>query len=269
MCLGTTALPVCAQQAKTRGASGPDSMSLPARGFAAAAPLDAAALPRKFPASWTKSDRLYFLLPHIITAAQRNGVDAQLLTAVCDIETSFQPDATSPKGARGLTQMMPATAARFGVRDAYDLRQALDGSAKYLRFLTELFDGNLDLILAGYNSGEGSVIKYGRRVPPYAETQGYVERGRVTYLRYLQALPGSFSYAQQAGGVRLASYVQNRPAPAAVAAPVDAPAPQDEPQPVTRSIVYGEPALRAPDGDKEKTSASPAPGRVTRSIKFQ
>jgi len=245
-------LPVCAQQAP--------------RGMVSA---DALSLPRKFPASWTKSDRFSFLLPHIITAAQRNGVDAQLLTAVCDIETSFQPDATSPKGAMGLTQMMPATAARFGVRDAYDLRQALDGGAKYLRFLTELFDGNLDLVLAGYNSGEGSVIKYGRRVPPYAETQAYVARGRVTYLRYLQAVPGSFSYAQQAANVSLTSYAQNRPALAPAAAPAVAGETQAAPLPVTRSLVYGATAAPAAADDKEKNPPSPAPVRVTRSIKFQ
>lgn len=227
--------------------------------------LASPALPRRFPANWTKEDRFRFLFPYIIDAARRNGTDAQLLTTVCDIETTFQPELTSPKGARGLTQLMPATAARFGVIDAYDLRQALDGGAKYLRYLTGLFNGNLDLILAGYNSGEGNVIKYGLRIPPFSETQGYVARGRAAYLRYLQAQFPNLNVVQQAGNVRAASGVQIQTVGSASAEVEDEGA--DAPLP-TRSIVFGG-DVKASDNNKENNQSSLSPSHVTRSIKFQ
>jgi hypothetical protein len=223
----------------------------------------AAAVPRRLPADWSKEDRLRYLFPFIAEAARRNGVDTQLLVTVCDIETAFRPELTSPAGAMGLTQLMPGTAARFGVKDAYDFAQALDGGAKYLRFLTETFGGDLDLILAGYNAGEGSVMKYGLRVPPFAETQGYVARGRVTYLRYLQAARSGSIYSRPAGGVRLTSYVRGLG---------DSPQPTvaEEKQPeTTRSIVFGEEAGSADAGGKEKNIRTPDRGRATRSIRFQ
>src|SRR5205085_10907171 len=95
---------------------------------------------------------------------------------------------------------------------ASDLVQALKGGAKYLRYLTGLFGGTLDRILAAYSSGGGSVIKSGRRVPPFGETQGYVARGRVTYLRYLQSQFGDLGLERKAvDNVRATAYVQSRP----------------------------------------------------------
>jgi soluble lytic murein transglycosylase-like protein len=91
-------------------------------------------------------------------------------------ESSFKRGAISPKGARGLMQLMPATAARFGVTNMFDPRQNIEGGTRYLRFLMDAFDGDIALTLAGYNAGEGAVLKYGRRVPPYRETQEYVRR---------------------------------------------------------------------------------------------
>lgn len=112
----------------------------------------------------------------IVQSGTRNGVDPVLLYAIMHRESSFKTRATSPKGARGLMQLMPATAARFGVSNIYDPRQNIEGGARYVHFLLNFFDGDVSLALAGYNAGEGAVVKYGRRVPPYSETQEYVRR---------------------------------------------------------------------------------------------
>ena len=112
----------------------------------------------------------------IEAAAVRNGIDKKLMMAVMKQESSFNPRATSYKGACGLMQLMPATAARFGVRNIYDPEQNIEGGARYLRFLLDTFGGSVELALAGYNAGEGAVMKYGNRIPPYAETQDYVRK---------------------------------------------------------------------------------------------
>jgi soluble lytic murein transglycosylase-like protein len=88
-------------------------------------------------------------------------------------ESSFHTGAISPKGARGLMQLMPGTAARFGVRNIFDPAQNIEGGARYVRFLLDYFGGDVRLALAGYNAGEGAVAKY-QGIPPYRETQEYV-----------------------------------------------------------------------------------------------
>jgi soluble lytic murein transglycosylase-like protein len=98
-----------------------------------------------------------------------------LLYAIMHRESSFKRFAVSNKGARGLMQLMPATAARFGVRDIFDPAQNIEGGARYVRFLLDRFGGDVRLALAGYNAGEGAVDKY-QGVPPYSETQEYVRR---------------------------------------------------------------------------------------------
>jgi soluble lytic murein transglycosylase-like protein len=112
----------------------------------------------------------------IVESGTRNGVDPVLLYSIMHRESSFKRNALSPKGARGLMQLMPGTAARFGVRNIFDPQQNIEGGARYVRLLLDMFDGDVRLALAGYNAGEGAVLKYGRRVPPYAETQEYVRR---------------------------------------------------------------------------------------------
>jgi hypothetical protein len=111
----------------------------------------------------------------IAESGRRNSVDPLLLYSIMHQESTFKPRAISPKGARGLMQLMPPTAARFGVTNIYDPRQNIEGGARYVRFLLDLF-GDVNLALAGYNAGEGAVIKYGYQVPPYSETQEYVRR---------------------------------------------------------------------------------------------
>ena len=117
----------------------------------------------------------------IVAAATRHGVEPLLLYSVMCQESAFKGRAISPKGARGLMQLMPATAARFGVTDIFDPEQNIHAGARYLRFLLDLFDGDVGLALAGYNAGEGAVKKYGYTVPPYRETVNYVRKIKRRY----------------------------------------------------------------------------------------
>jgi Transglycosylase SLT domain len=112
----------------------------------------------------------------IIESGQRNSVDPLLLYAIMHQESSFKQRAMSYKGARGLMQLMPFTASRFGVTNIWDPKQNIEGGARYMRFLLDLFSGDVRLALAGYNAGEGAVMKYGYEVPPYNETREYVRR---------------------------------------------------------------------------------------------
>lgn len=118
----------------------------------------------------------------IVESGRRNGVDPVLLYAIMHRESSFKKFAVSYKGARGLMQLMPGTAARFGVKNIFDPRQNIEGGAQYMRILLDMFGGDVRLALAGYNAGEGAVLKYGRRVPPYSETQEYVRRIMQRYM---------------------------------------------------------------------------------------
>jgi hypothetical protein len=112
----------------------------------------------------------------IVDSSQRYGIDPLLIYAQMNQESSFKLRATSYKGASGLMQLMPATARRLGVTDIYDPRQNIEGGVKYMRMLLDMFGGDIALALAGYNAGEGAVMKYGNQIPPYNETQDYVRR---------------------------------------------------------------------------------------------
>ncbi len=116
-------------------------------------------------------------------AAALYQIPEELVRAVIKCESDYDPRAVSPVGAQGLMQLMPETALRMQVRDAFDARENIFGGTRYLRVLANLFNGNLDLTIAGYNAGEGAVMRYGG-VPPYAETQAYVTRVRTFYARY-------------------------------------------------------------------------------------
>ena len=108
-------------------------------------------------------------------AARRHGLAPELVAAVAAVESAFDPAAVSPKGAQGLMQLMPATAASLGVADAFDPAANLDGGSRHLRALLQRYDGNLEKALAAYNAGEGAVQRHGG-VPPYRETREYVKR---------------------------------------------------------------------------------------------
>ena len=119
----------------------------------------------------------------IVDSGTRNGVDPVLLYAIMHRESSFKRNALSPKGARGLMQLMPGTAARFGVRNPHDPAQNVSGGARYLKELLGRFRGRVDLVLASYNAGEGNVMRFGYRVPPFRETRNYVRRVGARYTK--------------------------------------------------------------------------------------
>lgn len=150
----------------------------------------------------------------IVESGKRNSVDPLLLYSIMHQESSFKRRAMSYKGARGLMQLMPPTAVRFGVRNIWDPKQNIEGGARYMRFLLNLFDGDVRLALAGYNAGEGAVMKYGYKVPPYSETQEYVRRigKRYSMIRDPQAAAN----ANQLTGEQLAAAKQKASAPLSV-----------------------------------------------------
>lgn len=116
------------------------------------------------------------LAPMIRAAARKHALSESLLTAVVAVESGFDPRAVSPKGAKGLMQLMPETARRFGVKNVFSVEDNLRGGAAYLKQLLALFDNDLALALAAYNAGEGAVMRAGRRIPAYPETRDYVTK---------------------------------------------------------------------------------------------
>lgn len=112
----------------------------------------------------------------IVNSSHRWGVDPLLIYSQMHQESTFKPRAISNKGASGLMQLMPATARRLGVNNIFDPQQNIDGGIKYMRMLLDMFGGDVSLALAGYNAGEGAVMKYGNSIPPYSETREYVRR---------------------------------------------------------------------------------------------
>ena len=112
--------------------------------------------------------------------AGREGVDERLVRSVVLVESNFNHRAVSPKGARGLMQLMPATARRYGVADSFNPHENIRGGVRYLSDLLAMFRGDVTLALAAYNAGEGAVLRYSG-VPPYSETQEYVRRALVAY----------------------------------------------------------------------------------------
>ena len=125
-------------------------------------------------------------LVEVISA--NHGVDPALVRAVIKTESNFNRWAVSPKGARGLMQLIPETGRRYGVQDFFDPRQNVEGGVQYLKFLLEKFNGNLDLSLAAYNAGENLVERLGR-IPPIPETTNYVRRVRANYKKPAIAAP--------------------------------------------------------------------------------
>ena len=174
---------------------------------------------------------------HIADASRAFGVPIDLIRAIIRVESEYDSQAVSSKGAQGLMQLMPATAARFGVSDPFDPRENIFGGVEYLRFLLEMFNGDVGLAAAGYNAGENAVLRH-KGVPPYKETRGYVQKvqailgGQAPALSYPRRLaaaeaPSSapviaFAPASRAGGGARGSITITaaaRPAPVTPAPP--------------------------------------------------
>lgn len=132
---------------------------------------------------------------HINQRASNSGIDPRLIKAIIKVESNFNPQAVSPKGAMGLMQLMPETARRNGVSDPYDPAENIRGGVKYFKKLTRMFKGDLRLALAGYNAGEEAVVEYGYRIPPYQETINYVDKvlAHYDYLKNGKARKGEKS----------------------------------------------------------------------------
>lgn len=132
----------------------------------------------------------------IVNAARKHDIDAALVSAVIKAESDYNPRTVSHKGARGLMQLMPATARRFGVTDSFDPEQNIYAGTKYLRWLLDKFEGNADLAVAGYNAGEGNIMKYDG-VPPFRETVNYINRiaRHIRKAIETQVIPGDVAVA--------------------------------------------------------------------------
>ena len=126
----------------------------------------------------------------IVYTATKYSMDPTLIYLVMREESGFNHRAVSRVGARGLMQLMPGTAARFGVRNIHDPLENVEAGTRYLRNLLEMFNGDVNLALAAYNAGENAVLKYGRRIPPYRETMNYVWRINTAYHRAVRSADG-------------------------------------------------------------------------------
>ena len=137
----------------------------------------AAPVPAPIPSSIAQPERPKFIAAiaeAVERAAAQHSLPPELIHSVIKVESNYNPIAVSSKGALGLMQLIPSTARRFGVLDAFDPADNIQGGAKYLRYLLDLYRGDYPLALAAYNAGEGAVAKYGT-VPPYPETQNYLK----------------------------------------------------------------------------------------------
>src|SRR5438093_13096126 len=163
---------------------------------------------------------------HIEAAAALHGVSTELVRAVIQVESEFDPLARSSKGAQGLMQLMPDTARRLGVANALDPRQNIFGGVRYLRQLLDMFQGDVALTAAAYNAGENAVVRF-KGVPPYRETRGYVEKVQALLSGFTSALmppvqAASF-FTPTAGGLDAAIASIRAPSPSAARRPAAAP----------------------------------------------
>lgn len=132
---------------------------------------------------------------HVKQASQDTGLDSALLHAVISVESGYNNSALSAKGARGLMQLLPTTARRYGASDLFDPAENIGAGARYLRDLMHLFNNDLELSLAAYNAGENAILRHGNKVPPYSETRRYVPLVLQRY-RYFSNLGKTLTFGQ-------------------------------------------------------------------------
>ena len=152
----------------------------------------------------------------IVEHSELNGVRTDLVRAVVQVESAYNPNARSPKGAKGLMQLMPATALRFGVANPYNPAENVRAGVAYLRQLLNRYGNNEKLALAAYNAGPGAVDKYGENVPPYRETQNYVLRiNRIAGTRTASAAPRPspqiYRVVKMIDGLEVVGYTDRKP----------------------------------------------------------
>lgn len=189
-----------------------------------AARTEPAPEPRRFAADSTTR-----YASQIEAAAKANNIDPALIRAVISAESGYNSGAVSRKGAVGLMQLMPDTASRYNVRNSRDPEQNIHGGARYLRDLLAMFNNDVRLAVAAYNAGEQAVMKYGNRIPPYAETIAYVPKVMQFYEHYRtgRPMPAQPGYARYSAAPRKSNsepkvqviYLSNAPTRVAAANP--------------------------------------------------
>jgi hypothetical protein len=195
---------------------------------------------------------------HISAAATLHGVEVTLVRAIIQVESDFDHLAISSKGAQGLMQLMPDTARRMGVTNAFDPRQNIFGGVRYLRFLLDMFRGDIALVAAAYNAGENAVTRYGG-VPPYKETRNYVEKvqtllGLVSPGFVPAATVAASFFAPNPGALQSGAFASKTPARAS-----SAPARRAAFVPLRPRVYY---KWADPQGVVHLTQAPPAEGVV-------
>jgi hypothetical protein len=159
---------------------------------------------------------------HIEAAATLHGVSTELVRAVIQVESEFDPLARSSKGAQGLMQLMPDTARRMGVANPFDARQNIFGGVRYLRQLLDIYRGDVALTAAAYNAGESAVARYGG-VPPFRETRGYVQKVQSLLSGFVPPVPAASFFTPTTGGIDAAVASIRASSPGAARRPAAAP----------------------------------------------
>jgi soluble lytic murein transglycosylase-like protein len=207
---GAAVSPAVAQIYSWRDANGRLVLASRPRGEASAAvPVGTTASVPATPVSFRPRGAFSDLIAEHATA---HGLDPNLVRAVIQVESAFNPRAVSPKGAMGLMQLMPATASEFGVSDPFDPAENIRAGVAYLRRLLDRYENRVELALAAYNAGPGAVDKYGERIPPYRETQNYVRKIKsVTEIR-MGAKRVIYKIVEIVDGREVPRYSDTRPA---------------------------------------------------------
>jgi len=170
--------------------------------------------PKALPTGTDRTSEQY--RPMVESISRRNGVDPNLIDAMIRTESNYNPWAVSPKGALGLMQLIPETGRRYGVSNFFDPEQNIEGGVRYMKYLLDMFDGNVDLSLAAYNAGENLVARI-QKIPPYPETRNYVRKIRAVYTKPKAPIPAIASNLKTGSTTQPTPVVSPKVAPAAAA----------------------------------------------------